>query len=73
MLLAVQADLRRFAHEATTEPIDDTAWAKGRHGRYAYYHCRPKCRAVNIAKARLEGLFVDELERCNRRLAICGC
>ena len=25
--------------------------------------CRPKCRAVNISKARLEGLFVAELER----------
>jgi len=40
------------------------SWSKGRHGgRYAHYHCRPTCRAVNIAKARLEGLFVDELER----------
>jgi len=40
------------------------SWSKGRHGgRYAYYHCRPKCHAVNIPKARLEGLFVDELER----------
>ena len=38
--------------------------SKGRDGgRYAYYHCRPKCHAVNIPKARLEGLFVDELER----------
>ena len=26
-------------------------------------HCLPPCRAVNITKARLEGLFVDELER----------
>jgi site-specific DNA recombinase len=39
------------------------SWSKGRHERYAYYHCRPKCRAVNVTKARLEGLFVDELER----------
>ena len=40
------------------------SWSKGRHGgRYPYYHCRPPCRAVNITKARLEGLFVDELER----------
>jgi site-specific DNA recombinase len=40
------------------------SWSKGRHGgRYAYYHCRSSCRAVNIAKAQLEGLFVDELER----------
>ena len=39
------------------------SWSKGRHGRYAYYHCRPRCRVVNVTKARLEGLFVDELER----------
>ena len=28
---------------------------------YAYYHCRPGCRAVNVTKAQLEGLFADEL------------
>ncbi|MGH9418971.1 MAG: hypothetical protein ACRD3J_03275, partial [Thermoanaerobaculia bacterium] len=28
---------------------------------YAYYHCRPGCRAVNVTKAKLEGLFADEL------------
>ncbi len=39
------------------------SWSKGRSARYAYYHCLPPCRAVNIPKARLEGLFVDELER----------
>ena len=27
------------------------------------YHCLPPCRAGDITKARLEGLFVDELER----------
>ncbi len=27
------------------------------------YHCLPPCRAVNIPKARLEGLFADELAR----------
>jgi site-specific DNA recombinase len=39
------------------------SWSKGRNSRYAYYHCWPKCRAVNVTKAKLEGLFVDELER----------
>jgi hypothetical protein len=28
---------------------------------YAYYHCRPGCRAVNVTKAKLEDLFADEL------------
>ena len=27
----------------------------------AYYHCRPGCRAVNVSKAELEGMFADEL------------
>jgi hypothetical protein len=26
-----------------------------------HYHCRPGCRAVNVTKAKLEGLFADEL------------
>src|SRR4029453_15973500 len=37
------------------------SWSKGRSNYYAYYHCRPGCRAVNIPKARLEELFVTEL------------
>ena len=37
------------------------SWSKGRREYYAYYHCRPGCRAVNIPKAKLEGLFADEL------------
>ena len=37
------------------------SWSKGRNEYYAYYHCRPGCRAVNVSKARLEGLFSDEL------------
>ena len=37
------------------------SWSKGRNEHYAYYHCRPGCRAVNVRKAKLEGLFVDEL------------
>ena len=36
-------------------------WSKGRNEYYAYYHCRPGCRAVNVTKAKLEGLFTDEL------------
>src|SRR5262245_7400127 len=39
------------------------SWSKGRSEYYAYYHCRPACRAVNVSKARLEGLFADELAR----------
>jgi site-specific DNA recombinase len=37
------------------------SWSKGRSEYYAYYHCRPGCRAVNVTKATLEGLFADEL------------
>src|SRR5262249_38652278 len=37
------------------------SWSKGRSEYYAYYHCRPACRAVNVSKARLEGLFAEEL------------
>jgi site-specific DNA recombinase len=39
------------------------SWSKGRNGRYAYYHCWRQCRAVNITKAKLEGLFADELKQ----------
>ncbi len=39
------------------------SWSKGRSDYYAYYHCRGRCRAVNISKAKLEELFVDELAR----------
>ena len=39
------------------------SWSKGRSDYYAYYHCRGRCRTVNISKARLEELFVDELAR----------
>jgi len=37
------------------------SWSKGRSEYYAYYHCRPGCRAVNVTKAKLEGLSADEL------------
>ena len=39
------------------------SWSKGRSDYYAYYHCRPGCRGVNVTKGKLEGLFVDELAR----------
>jgi site-specific DNA recombinase len=39
------------------------SWSKRRNDRFAYYHCRPPCRAINISKTKLEGLFVEELER----------
>ena len=29
------------------------SWSKGRNDYSAYYHCRPGCRASNIAKMRL--------------------
>jgi len=38
-----------------------TGWSKGRSEYCAYYHCRPGCRVVNVTKAKLEGLFADEL------------
>ena len=37
------------------------SWSKGRNGYYAYYHCQRQCRAVNVSKTKLEGLFVEEL------------
>ena len=37
------------------------SWSKGRSEYCAYYHCRPGCRAVNVSKAMLEGLFADDL------------
>src|SRR5262245_20599473 len=39
------------------------SWSQGRTDYYAYYHGRPGCRAVNVAKATLEGLFADELAK----------
>jgi site-specific DNA recombinase len=40
------------------------SWSKGRSNYYAYYHCRPGCGdSVNIAKAALEEMFVDELTK----------
>lgn len=47
--------------EACGRPLT-ASWSKGRNGHYAYYHCWRQCRAVNVTKAKLEGLFVDELK-----------
>ncbi|MGE0123636.1 MAG: recombinase family protein [Vicinamibacterales bacterium] len=54
--------LRGFIKCAACGRPITASWSKGRNERYAYYHCVPPCRAVNISKAKLEGLFVDELE-----------
>jgi site-specific DNA recombinase len=48
--------------EACGKPLT-ASWSKGRSDYYAYYHCRGRCRAVNISKTKLEELFVDELTR----------
>ena len=53
--------LRGFVRcETCGRPLTGS-WSKGRNGRYAYYHCPRRCRAVNVSKAALEGAFVDEL------------
>jgi hypothetical protein len=49
--------------ESCGKPLT-ASWSKGRSNYYAYYHCRPGCRAAaNIAKTKLEEMFVDELTR----------
>ncbi len=47
--------------EACGRPLT-ASWSKGRNGHYGYYHCWRQCRAVNVTKGKLEGLFVDELK-----------
>jgi len=53
--------LRGFARYESCGRGFTGSWSKGRSEYYAYYHCRPGCRAVNVSKAKLEGLFADEL------------
>jgi site-specific DNA recombinase len=53
--------LRGFVRCATCGRPLTGSWSKGRNGRYAYYHCPRRCRAVNVSKAVLEGAFADEL------------
>ena len=48
--------------EACGKPLT-ASWSKGRSEYYAYYHCRGRCRTVNINQAKLEELFVEELTR----------
>jgi DNA invertase Pin-like site-specific DNA recombinase len=55
--------LRGYVRCETCGKTLTASWSKGRSDYYAYYHCRGRCRAVNISKARLEELFVDELAR----------
>jgi site-specific DNA recombinase len=55
--------LRGFVRCAVCDRGLTGSWSKGRMHYYAYYHCRPGCRGLNVTKAKLEGLFVDELAR----------
>jgi hypothetical protein len=64
--------LKGLVRCATCGKTLTASWSKGRNGRYAYYHCCRQCHAVNVTKAKLEGLFVDELEQLNQHLATCG-
>lgn len=55
--------LRGFVRCAACGRPLTASWSKGRSGHYAYYHCRGGvCRAVNIGKGELEGLFAAELK-----------
>jgi hypothetical protein len=44
------------------------SWSRGRSDYYAYYHCRPGCRAVNVSKAKLEELFAMNSLTSSRHL-----
>ena len=55
--------LRGYARCETCGKPLTASWSKGRSDYYAYYHCRGRCRSVNISKAKLEELFVEELAR----------
>ena len=55
--------LRGYARCETCGKPLTASWSKGRSDYYAYYHCRGRSRAVNISKAKLEELFVEELAR----------
>jgi hypothetical protein len=56
--------LRGFVRCESCGRLLTASWSNGRSDRYAYYHCRGgKCRAVNVTKTQLEGLFAEELER----------
>lgn len=56
--------LRSFVRCAICGHALTGSWSAGRNDRYAYYHCWQKgCRRTKTAKAKLEGLFMDELRR----------
>jgi len=55
--------LRNFVRCAACHRGLTGSWSKGRSDYYAYYHCRPGCRGVNVTKAKLESIFTDELAR----------
>ncbi len=55
--------LRNFVRCAVCNRGLTGSWSKGRSEYYAYYHCRPGCRGVNVTKARLESQFTDELAK----------
>ena len=55
--------LRGFVRCAACDRGLTGSWSKGRTHYYAYYHCLPGCRGLNVTKAKLEGAFVDELAR----------
>ena len=55
--------LRNFVRCASCNRGLTGSWSKGRSEYYAYYHCRPGCRGVNVTKAKLETAFTGELAR----------
>jgi site-specific DNA recombinase len=55
--------LRNFVRCASCNRGLTGSWSKGRREYYAYYHCRPGCRGVNVTKAKLETAFTGELAR----------
>ena len=55
--------LRNFVRCAACGRGLTGSWSKGRSDYYAYYHCRPGCRGVNVTKGKLESLFTAELAR----------
>jgi DNA invertase Pin-like site-specific DNA recombinase len=53
--------VRNFVRGATCNKPLTASWSRGNGGQYAYDHCPRQCRAVTVAKPKLEGLFADEL------------
>lgn len=54
--------LRNFVRCASCNRGLTGSWSKGRSDDYAYDHCRPGCRGVNVTKVKLETPFTEELE-----------